>query len=183
MPVLGANLAAARVVAHELDHLSSGVIIPALDLDVGPRFGVVVGRRRSRLLSRASGQLDDASTIVADARESSSPSNSWALIGPVQKGVDELSDNLAEAEPMLRDARTRPPRYRRVLGRDGPRSILVMLQNGAELRTGGGLTGAFAEMRADHGKVEIVDQASSSDFPALDAPITPIPALGHDAVR
>ena len=63
-----------------------------------------------------------------------------------------------------------------MLGQDGARSILVMLQNGAELRTGGGLTGAFAELRADDGTLEIVDQASSADFPRLAKPIAELPA-------
>jgi len=60
-------------------------------------------------------------------------------------------------------------------GADGPRTILVMFQNPAELRTGGGITGLFAEIRAENGAFTLVRQADSSQFGYLDTPAVPIP--------
>ncbi|HWI30516.1 MAG TPA: DUF4012 domain-containing protein, partial [Microbacterium sp.] len=62
-----------------------------------------------------------------------------------------------------------------MLGSEGPRSILLAFQNNAELRTGGGITAAFAEVRAEGGALTLVDQASSGDFPGLDEPIMALP--------
>ena len=109
--------------------------------------------------------------MVAHSRQQLESIDNWALLEPIRQGVQQLNGFLADAEPMVRDAGSAAQAIPAVLGKDGPRSILVMLQNGAELRTGGGLTGAFAELRADHGAVTIVDQASSNDFPRLTAPL------------
>lgn len=50
------------------------------------------------------------------------------------------------------------------LGAEGRRRYLVVFQNNAELRTGGGIPGAFAVLQADHGKLEMLDQGSGIDF-------------------
>jgi hypothetical protein len=63
-----------------------------------------------------------------------------------------------------------------MLGADGPRTILVMLQNNAELRTGGGITGTFIALRADKGVLTVTKQADSSDFRPRSKAIVPVPA-------
>lgn len=176
VPIVGANLTAVRVVSSQLDELSGGVIAPALDLASNLKSVWSKGGLDLTVLSHAADDLDGSLSDVKDARKQLAAVNSWALVGPVRDGVDQLDDFLAKAQPMVRDAGLTAHAIPAVLGQDGPQSILIMLQNGAELRTAGGLTGAFAEIHADHGKLEVVDQASSADFPELDAPIAALPA-------
>jgi hypothetical protein len=40
-----------------------------------------------------------------------------------------------------------------------------MVQNSAEVRTGGGITGSFILLRADGDRLAVVDQVDSSMFP------------------
>lgn len=176
VPVLGPNLTAVRTISAELAAVSEGVVTPAIG--VASELSTVWTPAGLDLdaLATAADRLDRAAAIVKEARRQVSSMDDWTLIDPVQAGVERFDHYLADAEPMIEAAAGAAHAVPTVLGADGPRSILVMMQNGAELRTGGGLTGSFAELRADNGTLEVVDQASSRDFPKLDAPITKLPA-------
>lgn len=62
-----------------------------------------------------------------------------------------------------------------MLGADGPRDYLLLFQNNAELRTAGGIPGALALIRAEDGRISIVEQASTTDFDAFAEPVLPLP--------
>jgi hypothetical protein len=62
-----------------------------------------------------------------------------------------------------------------MLGDDGPRDILLLFQNNAELRSTGGIAGALALLRTDDGAFELARQADSRDFPKFDPPVAELP--------
>lgn len=90
-------------------------------------------------------------------------------LGPVQDalaGTDRalwVSADVAEVLPGL-------------LGQDERRDILVLVQNNAELRTRGGIAGATAVLRAEDGRLTLVDQLSTGSYPVPDKPVM---ALGE----
>src|SRR5690606_20501375 len=51
-----------------------------------------------------------------------------------------------------------------MLGAEGDRDYVLMFQNPAELRAGGGLVGAFALVHASQGRIELTQQATATDF-------------------
>lgn len=71
----------------------------------------------------------------------------------------------AMAEVVDRTVRLLPP----MLGVSGERNYLLLFQNPAELRATGGIPGAVALLNANNGKLDLVQQASSSDFPKVPA--------------
>ena len=85
-----------------------------------------------------------------------------AVVQPVGDAVLTLWRKLDQAadvtEPGARVARLLPP----MLGADGPRTYLVAFQNPAEPRATGGIFGSFAVVRADQGKISIIDQGAAS---------------------
>lgn len=176
IPYVGANLTAARVVSTQLDRLSSRAVVPVLHLADDLDSIWSDGRVDIDSLASASTPLDEALAAVQGARRAIAALDPLTLVGPLRSGIEQLDGYLANAEPIVEGAGLAAATIPAVLGGDGARSILVMLQNGAELRTGGGLTGAFAELRADEGSLELVDQASSADFPRLSQPISELPA-------
>ena len=56
-----------------------------------------------------------------------------------------------------------------MLGADGPRTYLLVSLNSAELRSAGGIVGAFAVLHADDGTVDLTDQRTTIDLPGIDA--------------
>ncbi len=138
IPYVGANLTAARVVSSQLDELSSAAVAPALDLADGLESIWADGRVDIDALAGVSSALDEALVAVHDARSEIGSLDSRALVGPLRTGVEQLDEYLAKAEPMVEGARLAAATAPAMLGQDSTRSILVMLQNGAELRTGEG---------------------------------------------
>nr|WP_236779017.1 DUF4012 domain-containing protein [Agromyces seonyuensis] len=63
-----------------------------------------------------------------------------------------------------------------MLGSDGPRSILLVFLNEAELRPAGGLAGAFSLLRVEDGALRVDTQASAADFEYRSPPPAEIPA-------
>ena len=98
------------------------------------------------VLDRASAAMAVAATTIADL-----PPHTW--LPPIDSARSEFLAQLTFLADAVRSAdlaaRIVPP----MLGQSGPRSYLISFQNEAELRGTGGLPGAFAIVKADHGKL------------------------------
>lgn len=178
VPVAGANLAAARVISAELTEVLSDAALPMME-----SAGLLVDQLRlpeggidTALLASQQPAFEGAQTTLAASADRLGRIDTDALAPPVRAAVEKLEETVSELLPVvgaLDDAAAVLPSS---LGEDGPRTILVMLQNNAELRTAGGITGSFVELRADAGRLSLVSQADSSEFARTMSPVVPIPA-------
>ena len=103
------------------------------------------------------------------------------LLGPLRDGVTRAGDLVGRAadsaDALHRAVRLIPA----MLGADGPRSYLVLFQNNAEWRSLGGIVGALAQIDTHDGRVALVDQASTADFPpGTEPPVVDLPAEVRD---
>lgn len=177
IPYVGENLAAVRVVSAEFE----STVTEALDPLLSAARVVSAGGRSAdgaidvEALSRLQEPISRAAAVLERGAQHLDGIDRSALLEPVREGVDEFSDMLAHVRPgvsALEDvASLLPP----ILGAEGPRTILVALQNNAELRTGGGITGSFVELSAEGGRVTISAQADSSNFVAAENGRLPVP--------
>ena len=62
-----------------------------------------------------------------------------------------------------------------MLGKDGPRRYLLLIQNNAEIRATGGIPGSIAVLRSDHGKITMGFQGGPSDLGAFVKPAAKLP--------
>ncbi|GAA4820490.1 DUF4012 domain-containing protein [Nocardioides caeni] len=89
--------------------------------------------------------------------------DSSRLIGPVQTAFDQLRGLVDDARATL-DSTYRASRLiPRMLGEERPRYYLLVLQNNAEMRSGGGLAGALSLVRMQSGSIDIVGQEDMAD--------------------
>ncbi|UOE44317.1 DUF4012 domain-containing protein [Agromyces larvae] len=97
------------------------------------------------------------------------------LIGPIAEARDELVALLADTGAIV-DALDRATRLLpAVLGADGPRNILLLIQNNAELRSTGGVPSALALIHAEGGALSLAAQADSGDTGRFDPIVTELP--------
>jgi hypothetical protein len=61
-----------------------------------------------------------------------------------------------------------------MLGTDGPRHYLLVMQNNAEIRATGGLPGAVSLVTADGGKLALTKQVAGNSFGESDTPALPL---------
>ncbi|MFC9350469.1 DUF4012 domain-containing protein [Arthrobacter sp. NPDC057013] len=60
-----------------------------------------------------------------------------------------------------------------MLGAEGPRSYLLMIQNNAEVRASGGIPGALAELTLDEGRLTLGTQSTAGDIGVM-SPVLPV---------
>lgn len=179
VPGVGANLHAVRVLSAELDTAASGAIRPLTGLAQSvytDSFRPVDGRIDVKPLVAAQPTAHAASVVLADAASAVDGISDAGLIGPVADAKDSLAEALGKVAGLsatLDDALVVAPV---MLGADGPRNYLVLFQNNAELRSAGGIPGAFALVHAEDGLLQLVAQASTTDFSAKDGPALAVPA-------
>jgi hypothetical protein len=178
-PVLGANLDALREVTLTVDSLATDVMPSLVDIsatlqpsEVAPKNGAI----NLAPIEQISPVLQKADAAVVAARDRVAAIDRSAVVQPVADAVQSLATKLDSAEdvtgPAARIARLLPP----MLGSQGPRNYLVVFQNPAELRATGGIFGSYALVKADRGKITVVEQgASSRTLGFFDPPVAQLP--------
>lgn len=87
---------------------------------------------------------------------------------------DDLAGQLHETTVLLGSAAKAADLIPALLGQDGPRKYLLVLQNNAEVRSSGGLPGTISVVRARSGRVEMGEQESAGTLLATERPVLPL---------
>ena len=177
LPALGPNLTAARVASAQLDALANQVLSPLLSVASSLGSGGSSGGPLDLpAIQKAAPALATAERAAQGARSQLQSVSLAGVIPALADGVVQLRTITGQIEPTVTSiagfARLAPS----LLGSDGPRTILVVLQNNAELRTAGGISGEFALLTADKGRLTLDTVSSDAGFPIRDTPIAPVPA-------
>lgn len=163
VPVAGPNLTAVREVSETIDDLVSNALEPAAGLSLSS-LAPTGGRIDVAQLDVASDVLDRVAAALDQARATVDGIDRSALIDQVSSGVRQLDEALAQIEPIVKPAQKTLSVLPGILGADGPRNYLVLVQNNAESRGTGGNPASLVMITADNGDISITQQASSTDF-------------------
>ncbi|MDP9982285.1 hypothetical protein J2W14_001673 [Pseudarthrobacter oxydans] len=166
VPWVGANFAAISEVARSADDVAT--------LGVGPLVRVYDSLDWSSLLPSSSGTnlapIQDASPSVSAAahavRASAErlsgidASSLWPQVAePLTRAREQLQEVTGALDASANAARIAPG----MLGINGPRNYLLMIQNNAEARASGGIPGALAVLTLDNGKLTLGTQSSAGE--------------------
>ncbi|MFI8633402.1 DUF4012 domain-containing protein [Microbacterium sp. NPDC077663] len=174
IPGLGPNLSAARRAATAIVRVGDDVAPTMFDTmrelsDADAATAVRQLREKAPALRRAAATQDDIARDLVDIDRS-------ALIPRLADGIERVTDAVDDVRVVTDGAAQAAELVPAMLGVDGDRRILVALQNTAELRTGGGITGTFLELRAHDGALSLEAQRDSSHFAPSTEPLTAVPA-------
>ncbi|MFP5218959.1 MAG: DUF4012 domain-containing protein [Actinomycetes bacterium] len=152
VPLLGRSLDAERAVVDAARAAVGAAVVAAEAVpDLEPEDGGLPVERLARLgtdLDREVGAAERALRRLERTSTALTP-------GQVGEAVAEARADLEPAVSALRGAASGSLAAADLLGADGPRSILVVLQNNAELRGAGGYFGAFALATGRDGKLAV----------------------------
>jgi len=184
LPWIGPQLSAVAVSSAALDDVVTGGLVPLTSAASGlsedalrPKDGAFDIGTIAALEPTAGTASERLRTAAADL----SGIDERPLLGPVRDGVTRARDVVGKAanaaDALHRATRLIPA----MLGSDGPRSYLVAFQNNAEWRSLGGIVGALAQVDTRDGRIALVDQASTADFPpGTEPPVVDLPAEVRD---
>jgi len=110
-------------------------------------------------------------TVITDARhEIVAPFSSPWIVGPLRRKLNSERTKLREAQHDASIALVGSEEIPGILGAEGTRKYLVLVENPAESRAAGGVIGDYAEVTADAGRLSLVKVGS-------------VGQLDHDGVR
>jgi hypothetical protein len=177
VPLVGPNLRAFREIAGIVDRIGGDALQPvvgiagSLDVDgLTPKDGridldpVIAAQEPVR-------QADDA-LVAALADVTAIDTDS--TVTPVSDAVSRLRETVGSAAETLAIVRHVTDLAPAMLGADGDRRYLLMFQNNAEVRSGGGIPGALALVSTGGGSFSLTEQDSARAFPRLAEPALPL---------
>jgi len=178
VPLIGPNLAAVRDLAGATNDVAVGAIAPLVNLAGSLRpdlFKPVDGAVPLQPMVDAQQDVRSADDALDGAAKRVRAIDGAQLIGPVAGAVDQLGPVLTETADTVDAARRAIDLLPAMLGASGPRTYLVMFQNPAEPRASGGNPGALALIGTDGGRISLLQQATTADFPRFPEPVLPLP--------
>lgn len=174
LPWLGPNFSAVSDVAEIADDVASDALVPVLaaaeELDLAS-LGLSGGVVDLTPFAQIEPPLAEASATLTSAETRALDIDAGATIPPLADAVREMRSAVTQAATVVGALHGASALLPRMLGGEGPRNYVLAMQNNAELRSSGGIIGAIALLHAENGRITLVQQASTQDFPALDTPI------------
>lgn len=178
-PWIGPQLAAFGTVAAASDELLRGSLLPlataaqSTSLD---SLKPVDGRIDTSGLATLVAPSEAAAASARDAAAAVESIDPTPLIGVVGRAVGHAEELFARSSNAL-DALSRTTKLLpAMLGKDGPRDYLLLVQNNAEWRSLGGITGTAILLRTDAGAISLVDTRSATSLSqGISAPLVQLP--------
>lgn len=192
LPWAGQNVRAVQTVAGAVDDLAQNALpslMQATTLVDPTALAPVDGRVDLAPLQEAAPAIvaaDDAVQITAQQLDDLDTS---ALLALVAEPVETLRDQVADVAVTTATAARAALLVPAMMGADGPRDYLVLVQNNAEQRATGGIPGSVLHLHAEGGAVTVVEERAGSSLSGLPEPALPLtdaeyalfgPLLGTD---
>ncbi|WP_413248529.1 DUF4012 domain-containing protein [Sinomonas flava] len=174
LPWAGPNLRAAREVSVAADGLATSALPALMDAAsaVGPSLLAPPGGQRDlSALAGAAPRLAEAAAAVDDAASRLRGIDDSAVLPQLREPLAEGRKQLDAVEGAVQTAEAMARIAPGMLGSDGPRRYLVLIQNNAETRAGGGIPGALVELVAERGAVSVTAQGSAGGLGVFAPPI------------
>ena len=176
LPVLGRNLHGVARAAEAGKLLGDGALPGLLDAFDTVRLHHPLKNSTVDLaqLAQIAQDVRQATTAAARAKAVLAPSDE-PLLASVRANLKQVRRTVADLEGRLQSVTQALDVARTMLGADGARTYLLVLQNNAEARATGGLIGAFAVVRVDHGTISLARTGSDAEFRQSDVPVVRLP--------
>jgi len=178
-PVLGANLSVVSQLAHVVDDLAQGAIVPLAEVaggiavddfrPVGGVFDLDPLIDIQPAIGQAADAVVAAQVAVRQVDATGTITEVVSATGRLQAAVDDAALSITAVD---RAVRVLPA----MLGAEGPRDYLLLVQNPAELRSSGGIVGAVAMIHTEEGTIQLTQQASGASFPRHPEPVLDLSA-------
>ncbi|WP_426594359.1 DUF4012 domain-containing protein [Cellulomonas sp. McL0617] len=177
VPGIGPQLHAVRVVSVSLADLAHDALPAVGQIDAvlhAQEAPGTDGRIDLAPLVAAAPDIVDAASAAHRAQDAIGALDTARLVPQLAAPVSQLQGDFGQVVDSLDVGAQMATLMPSMLGADGPRTYLLVSLNSAELRSAGGIVGAFAVLQANDGAVDLVSQATTADLPGIAEPILPL---------
>ena len=167
LPGAGPNVRAVQTLATTVSDLAEGAL-PSLPEVVAAASPAALAPQNGRVdvtrVAEAAPVVIAADDGVTSAIEALDAIDRSALLPQVGDAVDDLSDKLTDLRLSTATASRAVQLIPTMMGIDGPRDYLVLVQNNAEPRALGGIVGTVLVLRVDGGAFELIEQVAGNSI-------------------
>lgn len=174
LPVLGDDARGVRAMADSLDEIARRGADPLLETYRGVQEVNRDGRFDLATVEGLRGPVATARSAFSTAAETMDREDPSGFIGKVQGRYEDFRSLVHGLESSLTSGESATEILPSVLGGEGERTYLMVFLNNAEIRSSGGLPGAYAEVRAENGKLSLVSQGTESTLGSEETPVLPL---------
>lgn len=174
-PYAGRNITAVRAIAASVDALATQAFPALVRLDPSALLPTA-GHLDLAALTAAAPALASADTVVQQVRTRLDAIPATGLMPPIRDAVRTLRTEIDRLSGLTSAGHRGTALLPALLGADGPRTYLLLLQNLAESRSTGGIFGAYAVVRADHGQLTMTNRGAGGDLQQFAEPVLPLDA-------
>jgi hypothetical protein len=178
IPYFGRNVGAVQTVSEVLDTATRVNAPIALELSRAVDAGVFrpdKGQINLPAIQQLTPKVNRAASSIDRASRDLNAIRNGSLVFPFNDLVGDLKDEVERARAASTATATAFDLMPQMLGQDGPRDYLLIIQNPAELRSTGGLPGSLAVLHAEKGKVTMGWQGSAGDVNPFSGPVVTLP--------
>ncbi len=180
LPWIGPNLAAASEVtttADDVVNLAAKPLVGVFQSLDWKALTPVDGAVQLSPLQKAAPSVVSASNSVELSYQRLAGIDQKPLLAQISEPLNSAKDQLDELRGLLSTAADAAELVPAMMGIDGPRDYLLLIQNNAEVRASGGIPGALAVLHAEDGKITLTNQDSASAMGTIS------PAIKVDPVQ
>ncbi len=177
VPFFGTNLRAVREVAVVVDDVADGAVSPVAGVVGGlgvDSFAPKDGKVDLDPLVKAQPAVAQAAETLTKADRDAQAIDTSGTLSPVTSAVNQLRNAVQSASTQVDTANRVVQLAPAMLARDGERNYVLLFQNNAELRAGGGIPGAVALLKVQDGSIKLENQAAGSSFGPYEQPVLPL---------
>lgn len=174
VPVVGSNFSAVTALTTSTVDLVDGAAEPLVEIMESfniETFTPTNGRFDVTSMAKVSPNLNEAADTVEatyDRLASIDKSGLFPEVAhPLARAVEAMHESRYALSVAADTSRILPD----MLGADEPRNYLVLVQNNAEVRATGGLSGALAVLHVENGSVRFVSQATGASMGRFVPPV------------
>lgn len=179
LPFFGPNLTAVRELAAVIDDVSQDAVGPlsevALTIELSD-FKPENGSIDFQPLVDVQPKIAAAKLALDAAQKQVAAIDTSATFSVVEKAAARFATEVDGAATGVGSLNRAVQLVPSMLGASGPRNYVLLFQNPAELRASGGIPGAVALVHTEDGRIELAQQAASTDFPMYDSAVLELPA-------
>lgn len=176
-PLVGQNFAAVQDVSRVLRAIADDGLSPLVDIADqvnAEAFSPRNGRIDVAAIRKLSPGLQTADRALTRGWRELDAIDTDALVGPLRRPVTDVQAKVEDARSTVVAGSKAAQLIPDMLGDGGRRTYVLAFQNNAEIRSTGGLPGAFAILRAKDGRIRLGSQGAGGDFTFFeDLPIKP----------
>ncbi len=180
VPIVGENVNAVRLATQATHTVIDGALEPGVkilnSLDLSST-DVEGGGIDLAPLRDAQEDLPEISAAIEKANETIGGIDRSKVLPVVDDALGSLTDAIEVAGPGLEIAQEYLPQLLDIAGADEPRRYMLVFQNNAEIRSGGGLPAATAIVDVEDGKAKMADQTSTYSFDRFTKVFHPEPEM------